>query len=310
MIGRRVLAAGVAVAAVAAGGIFGAVIGIPGLSGASSSSSLSAKAESSTGGNAGRHARGFLRPGMGASEDVLAAAAKALHLSTSDLLQKLSDGKTTIADVAKDQKADLQTVIDAMDAVAKSDVSNIVNNPFPMRPRFPGGAFGGLKGGSGASGGSGAVGPAFTGSGRPTIGGLGLGLGFGMRGAVGGSIDAVAKALGITTQDLVNDLRNGQSISDIAKAKNVDVGKLIDTLVGDSKSKIDAAVKAGHLPQAVATKLEANLKQMITNAVDNSGPKGFAGFGGARRGGRHGGYGPGPMMPAPAAPTAPPSQTN
>ena len=43
--------------------------------------------------------------------------------------------------------------------------------------------------------------------------------------------------------------RNGQSIADIAKAKNVDVDTLIGTLVTDAKSKIDAAVKAGHLPQ-------------------------------------------------------------
>ena len=56
---------------------------------------------------------------------MLDAAAKALNLSTEDLLEKLSDGKTTIADVAKQQHVDLQTVIDAMEAVAKHDISKI-----------------------------------------------------------------------------------------------------------------------------------------------------------------------------------------
>ena len=233
--------------------------------------------------------------GLGARQDLLDAAAKALNLSTSDLLQKLSDGKTTIADVAKQQKVDLQTVIDAMDAVAKSDISNIVNNPFPM-PQFPGKAFGGMKGGSG---GSGAVGPAF-----PSVPMIG-GLGFGFRGALGSSVDAVAKALGISSSELRTDLRNGQSIADIAKTKNVDLNTLIGTLVTDATSKIDAAVKAGHLPQAVATKLEDNLKQMISDAVNNSLPKG-PGLGFGRRGGRRG-YGSGSMMPGAPAAAAPPS---
>ena len=301
MIGRKVIAASVAVAAVAVGGVTGAVIGIPGSSGASNSPSLATTAQSSPAAKGAPHARRMFGRGLGARQDLIDAAAKALELSPSDLLQKLSDGKTTIADVAKEQKVDLQAVIDAMDAVAKSDISNIVNNPFPM-PQFPGRAFGGVKGGSG---GSGAVGPAFPNV--PMIGGFG----FGFRGPLGSSIDAVAKALGISSSDLRTDLRNGQSIADIAKAKHVDVDKLIGTLVGDATSKIDAAVKAGHLPQAVATKLENNLKQMITDAVNNSGPKGpgFA-FGFGRRGERHG-DGPGSMMPgAPSTPTQPPGPTS
>ena len=57
---------------------------------------------------------------------------------------------------------------------------------------------------------------------------------------MGDSIDGVAKSLGISPQDLLKDLGNGQSIADIAKAKNVDVNTIIETLVDDAKSKIDA----------------------------------------------------------------------
>ena len=200
MIGRRMVTAGVVVVAVTAGGVAGAVLGIPGLSGASSSSSLSTTAQSSTGKSGGTYAHGFVGRGVGADRDVLAAAANALHLSTKDLLQKLSDGKTTIADVANAQKVPVQTVIDAMVAVAKTDISNLVNNPLPSFGHFHGKRGGGAPGGSG---GSGAIGPRFGGPGAggpggPMAGGLGFGLG--LRGALGDSIGAVAKALGISAR--------------------------------------------------------------------------------------------------------------
>ena len=67
----------------------------------------------------------------------------------------------------------------------------------------------------------------------------------------------VAKALGITTDELKTDLGKGQSIADIAKSKNLDVNTVIDTLVGDASAKIDQAVTDGHLTQAQADKLKA-----------------------------------------------------
>ena len=241
MIGRRMVAAATVVAAVAAGGVAGALIGVPGLSGAATTPS-STTPKSSDAPDA-RGFRGHFGPVFGGKHDVLDAGAKALGLSTEDLLSKLSDGKTTIADVAKQQNVDVQTVIDAMDAVARADITDMVNNPFPMPPKFPG-------------------------------------PGFGFRGGLHGDpISAAAKALGVTTQELLTDLRNGQSIADVAKTKNVDVSTLIDTLVADAKSKLDAAVKAGDLTQDEATKIESTLKEHITNLVNNTHPKGEGRFG-------------------------------
>ena len=230
MIGRRVVAAGVVVAAVTVGGIAGAVIGIPGLS--SASTSLTNTPSSTVAPNAGRQFHGFPGPSLGAGKDVLDAAAKALNLSTKELLQKVSDGKTTIADVAKQQHVPVQDVIDAMAAVAKDDISKIVNNPFPGHGHFgPGGKH---------------EGPGF-------------GFGGGARASLRTSFDAVAKALGVTSDQLRSDLRDGKSIADIAKSKNVDVNGIIDTLVGEAKSRIDAAVKAGHLSSGsgVETRVES-----------------------------------------------------
>lgn len=273
MIGRRMMAAGVVVTAVAVGGVAGAVIGVPGLSGASSPSSSATTSNSTAAPSTGRHFRGFAGVAVGADRGVLDAAAKALNLSTQDLMQKLGDGKTTIADVAKDQKVDVKDVIAAMQKVADSDISNLVNNPFPVPPAFKGGP-----------------GP-LPGAALPN--GPGFGIGFGLRG-IGGSIDSAAKALGISSQDLLKDLANGQSIADIAKSKKVDVGGIISTLVTDAKSRIAAAVKAGHLSQDQANKLETNLQGMISNVVNNAGPKGFGHFGGF---GRRGGFGPGGFGP-------------
>jgi ribosomal protein S13 len=251
MIGRRLVAGTAVVAAVAAGGVTGALIGVPGLSGAATSTTTKPNAAAPE----GPDFRGHLGPFMGAGKDVLDAGAKALKLSTTDLLAKLRDGKTTIADVAKQQNVDVQTVIDAMAAVAKSDITDLVNNPLPV-PSFPDG----LKG---------------------------PGFGFGHRGGLGDNkLGAAAKALGITTDELMKDLRNGQSMADVAKAKSVDVSKVIDALVSDAQSSIDAAVKDGHLTQAEATKLKADLKTNITDLVNNTPPKGERHFSG-------GGFGPG-----------------
>jgi urease gamma subunit len=262
MIGRRLVTATVVVAAVIGGGVAGALIGIPGTSVASTSGSSSTSTTTkSSDANEGAHERGHGVFGLGAHKDVLDAAAKALNLSTDELLTKLRDGKTTIADIAKDQNVDLQTVIDAMTAVAKSDITDFVNNPLPAPPSFGGGMLG-----------------------DP-------GFGFGHRGGgfIENKLDAAAKALGITADELLNDLRDGKSIADIAKAKSVDVNKVIDAIVSDAEAKIDAAVKDKKLTQDQADKLKADLENRITDLVNNTRPTGerHFGFGGGP------GFGPG-----------------
>jgi hypothetical protein len=254
------IAAGTVVAAVAAGGVAGALLGIPGLSGAATTSTTAPKSSEAP---EAPGIREHFGPFMGAGPDVLDAGAKALKLSTAALLSKLSDGKTTIADVAKQQNVDVQQVIDAMAAVAKTDITKMVNNPLPAGPSFEHGP-----------------------------GGLGFGFGF-RGGARSDSLGAAAKALGITTKELLTDLGNGQSIADVAKAKHIDVNTVIDTLVSDAKSKVDAAVKAGDLTQDQATKIETDLKAHITDLVNNAHPKG---------GGRFGHWRFGPDGPGPAAP--------
>jgi hypothetical protein len=67
---------------------------------------------------------GRMNPGSGAGfgqKGILDAAAKALKLTTAELQTQLKAGKS-IAEVAKDQSVDLQTVKDAMLAAIKADL--------------------------------------------------------------------------------------------------------------------------------------------------------------------------------------------
>jgi len=235
MIGRRLIAGTALVAAVAGGAVAGALIGVPGTSGAQTPSTSTPTTSSDALGP--ERAKGFHRHigPFGASKDVLDAGATALGLSTEDLMTKLRDGKTTIADVAEEQDVDVQTVIDAMAEVAKSDIEDMVNNPLPAPPSF----------------------------------GFGH-RGFGIR---ENKIDAAAEALGITTDELMTELRDGASIADVAKAKNVDVNKVIDAIVNDAKAKLDAAVKDGDLTQEEADKVQEDLEARVTDLVNNTRPK-------------------------------------
>jgi len=288
MNGRRMITATAVLAAVTAGGVAGAVIGVPGLLGASTPSTTTHKPDDGPDGH--RHGlHGFFGPAIGADKGVLDAAAKALKLSTADLMTKLSDGKTTIADVAKQQNVDVNDVIKAMEDVANTDITNFVNNPLPAMPSFKG--------------------PKMPGGGPDFAGPLG-GPGFGFRGLMGiDPFGAAAKALGITTQELMTDLGKGQSIADIAKAKNVNLDTLIGTLVSDAQSALDNAVKANELTKDQAAQLGTDLKNRITKLVEGQLPKGLGHFDfGVGRKDRHFG----PFFGGPGGPGAdgPPASTN
>ena len=107
------------------------------------------------------------------------------------------------------------------------------------------------------------------------------GFGFGAKADV---LGVASKVLGISADDLQSQLRSGQSLADIAKAKNVDVQKVIDALVTDATSKIDQAVKDSKLTNDQATEIKSHLKDRITKMVNHVRPAGdhphFRGFDG------------------------------
>jgi hypothetical protein len=222
------MAMGVAItAAVVAGGVGGAVLGVPGISGAQTSSSTTVPQNN----NAPKPVR------HGGEE--LDAAAKALNLTTEQLRDKLSDGKTTIADVARQQNVDIDTVIDAMVGADRDRIEDMVNKPLPARGDH----------------------------------GPGPGFGHGGRGFIGAGLDAVASALNISEEELKTELRDGKTIKEIAEAHNVDVNTVIDKLVDAANTKLDDAVKNNRLTQEQADKIKGELKTHITEFVNNGFPK-------------------------------------
>ena len=174
----------------------------------------------------------------------LAAAAKAIGISVSDLQSQLAAGKT-IAAVATAHGVDPQKVIDAMVADAQSglrqritdEVNGTGGNFGPKRPGGPGGAGGFAR---------------------------------------GANLGVVAATIGIPPADLRTALQSGQSIAAVATAHGVDPQKVIDALVKDQTAKLDQAVKDGKMTQAQADKLKAMLPQRVADVVNGVRPtRGF-----------------------------------
>ena len=143
------------------------------------------------------------------------------------------------------------------------------------------------------------------------------GRGHGPRGGIGGFglaegksvVDAAANALGITGDDLTQQVMNGTTVAKIAESKNVPLNTVVDAAVKEITIKIDAAVTAGNLTQAEADKIKSNLTQMVTDFANGKMPFGKGGIPGMRGGkGGHGGGNDADDQPAaPAAPTTPPT---
>jgi polyhydroxyalkanoate synthesis regulator phasin len=115
----------------------------------------------------------------------------------------------------------------------------------------------------------------------------------GMHGLVRGGLDAAAKALGMTSDQVRQGLESGKSLADLAKEKGVTTAKLVDALVAEANTRIDQAVKDGNLTADRAASIKSRLKERITSMIDVAPPAfgrggpmggphgdGFGGFGG------------------------------
>jgi hypothetical protein len=133
---------------------------------------------------------------------------------------------------------------------------------------------------------------------RSGLGGFGLAEGKSV-------VDAAATALGITSDDLMQQVMNGSTVAKIAESKNVPLNTVVDAAVKEITAKIDAAVTAGNLTQAEADKIKTNLTQMVTDFANGKMPFGKGGMPGMRGG--KGGHGADDQPGAPAAPATPPT---
>ena len=106
-------------------------------------------------------------------------------------------------------------------------------------------------------------------------------------GRIGASLDVVATTLGITADEVRTALQGGQSLADLAVSKGKTAQDVIDAIVAEATTKINAAVAAGDITQAEADQHLADLTTRVTEFVNSTPPFGGPGFGG-RGFGRHG----------------------
>jgi hypothetical protein len=115
-----------------------------------------------------------------------------------------------------------------------------------------------------------------------------------------GKLDAAASALGMTVEELRTALQGGQSLAAVAKAKGIDVAKVVEALVAQMKTHLDQHVASGTHTQAEADQMLAAARARIQAFVNGEAPAGKPGLGFGR-----GGRGHGPKPGAPANGTAP-----
>jgi hypothetical protein len=129
------------------------------------------------------------------------------------------------------------------------------------------------------------------------------GGGPGHGGRFGADLDAAAKAIGISADDLRTALQGGRTLAQVAKDKGVDQATLVDELVTAAKARLADDVKAGRISQAQSDQLTADLKTRITEQVTSTRPAGGPGG----RGGHGFGSGRPPGGPEGSTSTTTPS---
>jgi hypothetical protein len=102
--------------------------------------------------------------------------------------------------------------------------------------------------------------------GRPGLGHRPGGRGFGRglaRGPIGNVVEAAAKAIGITQAQLIEALRDGKTLSEVAKDNGKDYADVKAAIRAAAKTELDAAVKDDRLTQTQADRLLARLGQRL-----------------------------------------------
>lgn len=115
-------------------------------------------------------------------------------------------------------------------------------------------------------------------------GGHGHGMGAGM----GAGLDAAAEALGVSRDDLVAALRDGQTLADVAGEHGVDVSVLVDALAAAAQERLDEAVADGRITEERAGEMAASMRERISEMVEQGMPHHGGGHGRHGMGGMHG----------------------
>ena len=81
-------------------------------------------------------------------------------------------------------------------------------------------------------------------------------------------LDVAAATIGITEADLIEALRGGQTVAEVAEANGVEVQTVIDALVAEVNTRVNDAVANGNLGAERAEEIKANAVERVTDFVN------------------------------------------
>ena len=99
----------------------------------------------------------------------------------------------------------------------------------------------------------------------------------GLRGLGVDLLQQAAGVIGVSTTTLRADLRDGQTVADVAAANGKTAQDVVTALTSDLTTAIDKAVSDGRLTSAQASQLTSHLTQMLTDFVNSPMPAGGPG---------------------------------
>jgi hypothetical protein len=108
--------------------------------------------------------------------------------------------------------------------------------------------------------------------------GLGPGPGFRERrvlGSVPAKLEAAARYLGMTQEELRRALEDGKTLAQVARDRNKSVHGLVDALVAPAEQKLARAVEERRLTAAEKTEMLSRLREHLTEVVNGRPPRLF-----------------------------------
>lgn len=184
---------------------------------------------------------------------VVNAVSKALNLSPLEILAQFNADKS-LADIAKAQNVDLQTVKDAITSSIKTQLDAAVkNNKLTQAQADKANQTVALWLDEAVTFHKSAL-PSNTSSKD-------------LEQYFTPVLNAVATSLNLTPDQLKSEVQSGKSLGEIAKAQNVDLQKVKDALLSSSQTQLNAAATAGKFTQAQADNAYQTLKIWIDEIV-------------------------------------------
>ena len=82
-------------------------------------------------------------------------------------------------------------------------------------------------------------------------------------------LDVAAATIGISESELVEAVRDGQSVAEVAEANGVEAQAVIEALVAEVNARVDEAVASGDLDVDRAATIKAEAVERITDFVNS-----------------------------------------